>query len=76
MPADIVQELLVQAAQRRISGDMIAGQILSMQHELERDAMVLHTTAWCQEMIARAEEANIFTAREDNNGTDHQRRTD
>ena len=76
LPADMVQELLVQAAQRRISGDMIAGQILSMQHELERDAMVLHTTAWCQEMIARAEEANIFTAREDNNGTDHQRRTD
>lgn len=67
------EDLLLQYAQRTMTGEMVAGTILQQDHKLRKNGETYEMTvvAGCREMIAVSEPAEFLTTNEDANGADN-----
>ena len=75
LPQQQAWQILQDGTRRQLEASMVAGQCSdsSEQQDTSDGLYRLETTAWCREMIARAEPAPIFTNEEETNGANHQR---
>lgn len=66
-------QVLTQGAINTLAAELVAGEVQTMEQELERtDAYYMLTTkAWCKEMIARADPVNFQITKEDEDGTNY-----
>lgn len=77
LPEEVAWQTLTQGTKRQLQSSMIAGQLQSTATEQSQanGCYILSTTAWCNEMIARAETTALLTEETYAYGTSHKCRT-